>query len=315
MKLAAGIINYRTYDDAIACVHSLRKSEVAPDRILIADNESDEVEVRRLKTAVGAANVLDSPANRGYAGGANAVLRATRDAEFVLLLNPDVRVRPAFCSELLKAAEANSRAGVFGGKLVRPDGRTLDSTGVVARRNGRNEDRGSGTADDGRFDGPEEMFGATGAAILLRRGAMEEIRIGDEYFDEDFFLYHEDNDLCWRVLLAGWKSLYVPSAVAEHTRAYRAGERQGKSRLVRGHAFKNHYLKLVKNILPAQFARDGLHILGWEAVRLGYATLREPFLLGYAWNALTLLPRALRKRRAIMSRRRAGWRELSRWFV
>jgi GT2 family glycosyltransferase len=315
MELVAGIINYRTTDDVLACVQSLRRSERPPDRVLVADNASVEAEARRLRVAVGDANVLASPSNRGYAGGANAILRESRDAEFTLLLNPDVRVGSRFCLELLRAAEANPRAGVLGGKLVRPDGRTLDSTGVVARRNGRNEDRGSGTADDGRFDGPEEMFGATGAAILLRGKAMEEIRIGDEYFDEDFFLYHEDNDLCWRVLLAGWKALYVPSAVAEHTRAYRQGGRERMSRSVRGHAFKNHYLKLVKNLLPAQFARDALHLLGWEAVRLGYATLREPFLWGYALNALRLLPRALRKRREIMSRRRAGWRELSRWFV
>jgi GT2 family glycosyltransferase len=313
--LAAGIINYHEYEDTRRCIDLLMASGRRPDRILVADNESEPGRAAELVRRLGADNVLASPANRGYSGGANAILRETRDAEFTLLLNPDVRVGPRYCLDLLRAAESSPRSAVFGGKLVRPDGRTLDSTGTVAWRNTRIRDRASGKTDDGRFERPEEVFGATGAAILLRRQALEEIRIGDEYFDEDFFLYHEDSDLCWRLRLAGWKALYVPSAVAEHTRAWRIEERQGLSRLARGHSFKNHYLKLVKNILPAQAARDGLHILGLEALRLGYAALREPFLLGYAWDAVTLLPRAFRKRHAIMRRRRVGWRELSRWFI
>lgn len=313
--LAAGIINYREYADTRSCIESLMTSDLRADRILVADNSSDPAEAAELARRVGSGNVLASPENRGYAGAANAILRAAPEARYVLLLNPDVKVGRKFCGELIRAAEADPRAAVLAGKLVRPDGKTLDSTGVVARRNGRNEDRGQGTPDDGRFDGAGEVFGATGAAILLRRSAMEEIRFGDQFFDEDFFLYHEDNDLCWRVRLAGWKVLYAPSAVAEHAREYRQGGRAAVSRFVRGHAFKNHYLKLAKNLLPGQIARDGLHLLGWETVRLGYAALREPFLLGYAWDALKLLPRALRWRRATMSRRRTEWKELRRWFV
>ncbi len=311
--LAAGIINYREYADTRACVVSLRASSRPPDRILVADNSSDPREAAVLSGLVD--SVLASPENRGYSGAANAILRAVPDSTYVLLLNPDVRVGREFCAELVRAADADPRAAVFAGKLVRPDGRTLDSTGVVARRNGRNEDRGTGTTDDGRFDRIEEVFGATGAAMLVRRSAMEDLRFGDEYFDEDFFLYHEDNDLCWRSRLAGWKALYVPTAVAEHAREYRQGGRQSVSRMARGHAFKNHYLKLAKNLLPGQILRDGLHVIGWEAVRLGYAALREPFLFGYAWHAVKLLPGALRKRREIMSRRRANWNELKRWFV
>ena len=313
--LAAGIINYHEYADTAACIESLAASTRPPDRILVADNESDPTGAAGLARRLGSANVLASPHNRGYAGGANAILRQASEARYVLLLNPDVTVSRTFCAEILRAAETNPQAAVFAGKLMRPDGRTLDSTGVVARRSGRNEDRGSNTPDDGRFNAAEEVFGATGAAMVLRRSAIEEVRIGDEYFDEDFFLYHEDNDLCWRILLAGRKILYVPTAVAEHSRSYRQGGRAAVSRVVRGHAFKNHYLKLAKNLLPGQVWRDGLHLLGWEAVRLGYALVREPFLLAYAWRALLLLPRALRKRKEIMSRRRAGWRELSRWFV
>ena len=314
-RLVAGIINYHEYAETRTCIESLQASTRPPDRILVADNESRAALAPDLVRRLGAENVLASPENRGYSGGANAILRAAPDADYVLLLNPDVRVRPDFCSELLRAADADPRAAIFAGKLVRPDGRTLDSTGVVARRSGRNEDRGTGTPDDGRFDRPEEVFGATGAAMLLRRTAMEEVAVEGEVFDEAFFLYHEDNDLSWRSRLAGWKALYVPTAVAEHSRKFRQGGRASVSRLVRGHAFKNHYLKLAKNLMFRQVLRDCLHLGAWEAMRLAYAIFREPFLFAYGWRSLKLLPRAWRWRRAIMGRRRATWKEMKRWFV
>jgi GT2 family glycosyltransferase len=312
--LVAGIINYHEYAETRTCIESLLASRRPPDRILVADNESQAALVPDLARRLGEKNVLASPENRGYTGGANAILRAAPDADYVLLLNPDVRVRPDFCSELLRAAEAEPRAAIFAGKLVRPDG-MLDSTGVVARRSGRNEDRGTGTPDDGRFDRPEEVFGATGAAMLLRRSAMEELAVDGEVFDEAFFLYHEDNDLSWRSRLAGWKALYVPTAVAEHARKFRQGGRASVSRLARGHAFKNHYLKLAKNVMFRQVLRDVLHLGAWEAMRIGYAIFREPFLFAYGLRAMMLLPRAWRWRRAIMSRRRVKWKELKRWFV
>src|SRR5688572_11466200 len=101
MKLAAGIINYRTYDDVLTCVESLRRAKPPPDRILVADNSSEPAQAARLRSALPDRDVLASPENRGYAGGANAILRETRDAEFTLLLNPDVRVSASYCGELL----------------------------------------------------------------------------------------------------------------------------------------------------------------------------------------------------------------------
>lgn len=315
MRLVAGIVNYHRAEDVLECVRTLRGGGLVPDRVVVVDNESVPQEAARLAAAVGPENLLASRENRGYAGGANAILAAAKDATFVLVLNPDVRVSAGFCAELVRAAEAEPRAAALTGKLLRPEGKVIDTTGVGIRRNGRCYDRGTGSTDDGRYDRPEEVFGASGAAILLRREAMDDLRIDGEVFDEDFFLYHEDNDLCWRARLLGWKVLYVPAAVGTHERGYRLDRRSEASWLVRRHAFRNHYLKLVKNLLPAQVWRDGLHLAVWELARLGHASLREPFLLTAYAELLRLIPRAWRKRRVIMSRRRVGYPEIARWFV
>jgi GT2 family glycosyltransferase len=315
LRLVAGIVNYRTYDEVFRCVEALRKSSLVPDRILVADNASVPEGAERLARLIGKENLLASPENRGYAGGANAIIRAVPEARHVLILNPDVTVSPEFCRELLRAVEADPAVGVVGGKLVRPEGGAVDSAGMVALRTGRCLDRAAVTFPGERFDRTEEVFAVCGAAMLLRREALEDIRIGDEYFDEDFLIYHEDVDLCWRMRLRGWQVLYAADAVAFHRRGFgRDRSRSAVSRFVRRHSFRNHYLKLVKNMLPAQLWRDGVYLAAWELVRLGYVVLREPFLLG-AWRDLArLLPRALRKRRRIMSRRRAGYREMAPWF-
>lgn len=314
--LVAGIVNYRTYEDVLRCVEGLRGSSLVPDRILVADNAMVPDQAERLARVVGRENVLASPENRGYAGGANVIIRAAPDARYVLVLNPDVHVQKDFCRELVRAADADPRAGAVGGRLVRPESGAVDSAGMVALRTGRCLDRNALTFPGERFHRSGEVFAICGAAMLLRREALEDVRIGDEYFDEDFLIYHEDVDLCWRMRLRGWRIFYAAAAVALHGRGF-GGDRPRAtvSRFVRRHAYRNHYLRLVKNLLPAQVWRDGLHLAAWEFVRAGFAVLREPFLL-LAWrDLLRLLPRALRKRRLIMSRKRVGYREMAHWFL
>lgn len=314
--LVAGIVNYRTYDDVLRCVEGLRDSSLVPDRILVADNATVPEQAERLARILGRENILASPENRGYAGGANAIIRAAPEARYILVLNPDVYVGRDFCRELVRAADRDPRAGVVGGRLVRPEGGGVDSAGMVALRTGRCLDRNAMTFPAERFDRSGEVFAICGAAMLLRREALEDIRIEDEYFDEDFLIYHEDVDLCWRMRLRGWSVFYAADAVAFHRRGFgRDRPRSAVSRFVRRHAYRNHYLKLVKNLLPVQVWRDGLHLAAWEFVRAGFVLLREPFLL-LAWrDLLRLLPRALRKRRVIMSRKRVGYREMARWFL
>ncbi|MFN3484547.1 MAG: glycosyltransferase family 2 protein [Planctomycetota bacterium] len=315
-SFVAGIVNYRTYEDVVRCVEALKRGSLVPDRIVIADNASVPEQAERLVGMVGSENLLASPTNRGYAGGANAIIRAAPEARYILVLNPDVYVGRDFCRELVEVADRLPQVGVVGGRLVRPESGGVDSAGIVVRRTGRCLDRSAVTFPEERFDQTGEVFAVCGAAMLLRREALEDIRIEEEYFDEDFLIYHEDVDLCWRMRLRGWRVLYAADAVAFHRRGFGIDRpRSAVSRFVRRHAYRNHYLRLVKNLLPAQLWRDGLYLAAWEFVRAGFVLLREPFLL-LAWrDLLRLLPRALRKRRVIMSRKRVGYREMVRWFL
>ena len=116
-----------------------------------------------------------------------------------------------------------------------------------------------------------------GAAVLFRRAMLEEVQIDGEYFDEDFFAYKEDVDICWRAQLLGWSSFYNPAAIAYHLRGWkRRDDRRRVPWLRKYHSFKNHYLMMIKNEIPALFWRDFFPIL-WLGVRaIVYISVMEP---------------------------------------
>jgi GT2 family glycosyltransferase len=313
VAVSVGIVNYRSYEELGSCLESVFRSSLAPDRVCVYDADGREDARAQLSERFPAVTWEVGP-NLGYAGGANALLAdapTSSDREqFFLLLNPDVVIERCFVQQLVSAMFERPDVALAGGKLLRPEGGRIDSAGIVLPRHRRPRDRGSEHVDLGHFDRLERIFGATGAAMMLRVRALADLSIEGEVFDEDFFLYHEDTDLSWRANLLGWSVLYVPSARARHGRRWRRERRFGVPNEVRRHSFKNHYLQLVKN----QGALGGLAILPnlvvWEVMRLGFALLRDRAMLGAYRQAFVLLPRAWRKRRQLQRRVRARRRAL-----
>ena len=94
----------------------------------------------------------------------------------------------------------------------------INSTGNEVDPHGYGRDRGWLTIDDVPY--PSDVFGFCGAAAALKTAAVS--AVGG--FDDDYFLYYEDTDLSWRLRLAGYRILYVPSAVVRHHHASSSGE-------------------------------------------------------------------------------------------
>lgn len=226
--------------------------------LLVVDNASRDSS-REVAAARGA-RVIALPVNRGFAGGANAGIEASA-GRYVLTLNPDCRLSEDFCAALcgrLDRPDA-SDAGSASGKIVRAEGAQLkaslllDSTGIVFTAAGRHFDRDSGAAESSAAFREEEIAGVTGAAGFYRRAALQAVRISTGFFDEDFFLYREDADLALRLRAAGWRCLYVPSAVAYHRRANLPGRRATIGPLANYHSVKNRFLLRINNSPVAEF--------------------------------------------------------------
>jgi len=227
-RYCLGIINHKTYADLERCLASVKAQAVAPEVIVVIDAEPDPTLLRT--AAERHPEVYWTPApNRGFGAGANAILRhpavQANRAEFILILNPDVELRSGFAEHLLREMRRHPNAALASGKLLRLDGRTLDSTGILLPRHRRPRDRGSEELDRSQYDRTELLFGVSGAALMIRSSALADLEVLGEVFDEDFFLYHEDSDLSWRANLLGWDVLYVPAARALHGRRWQRQKR------------------------------------------------------------------------------------------
>ena len=307
-RFSVGIIHYRAYGDLERALSAIKVQQVRPDAVFVVDADADPLLLERVRAAHPEVHFEAVP-NRGYGAGANRILRwvdkEQPESEFVLLLNPDVELDPGFSERLLRSMADDPQVAIGSGKLLRPGGKHLDSAGIGIRANRRMRDRGSEQLDRGQFDRREYVFGATGAAMMLRRAALPELAIEGELFDEDFFLYQEDTDLSWRANLLGWKVLYEPAARALHARGWRKGGRSKIPVAIRRHSFKNHYLQIVKNEPAIGLVLRSPAILGWEVLRLGFVLLFDRAVLPAYLDAWRGLGRALHKRRILQRRIRA----------
>ncbi len=272
------------------------------------------------------------PTNLGFAGGHNRVIAQT-SGELVCLLNQDVILDPSFLAEAVTGFAGSPAVGAAQGRVYRmtPERQKtgiLDTTGLEMRRSRRVVSRGQGRADAAELDQAGEVFGADGPCPVYRRSALEDVacpgRHGSEYLDEDFFAYKEDVDLAWRLRLAGWEAVYAPSAVAWHGRSAAEPREGGLRRYIRHRramaawlrrtSWRNHRLMLVKNDSPALFFRDFLPI-AWREVRsTAFMAAVHPADLVAIASFVRLIPRMLRKRRHLRSRRRISDARFSTWL-
>ena len=307
----------------------------APD-IFVVDNSSSDKTVSYIRDNFPTVHLLRNVNNIGLSRAWNQAIKITR-GEYILIMNPDLILDEKFLSTLVQDMDNNSQLALAGGKLyqmdfereddflVRPVKTSiLDSCGFLAFKNRRFTDRGAGELDVGRFNKKEEIFGLTGACFLARRSALEQVKFGKEYFDEIFFMYQEDIDLCWRLRLAGWQAIYDPKAIGWHHRRAHSGQknslatvlyRRSKENLVNYHSYKNHLMLLYKNELKANLWRDFPRIFWYELKKIAYVLIFETGNFFRAWGEIFKNRRILKKKRGLNMRlKRVRAEEIRKWF-
>lgn len=288
--------------------------------IIVVDNASTDSTPQILRQFEPRVRIVLNEQNKGFAGGQNQAIGLSR-GEWVLTLNPDVRLSPNFLTHAVAAGEAAADIGSVSGKLVAmqpsfeiPAEQILDSTGIYFTPSLRHFDRGSKQKDNGQYEKPEYVFGVTGAAALYRRKMIEDVSIGGEFFDDDFFAYREDADLSWRAQLLGWRCLYTPDAVAYHVRSVLPSNRRSLPAIVNMHSVKNRFLMRIKNISARLYLRHFWAITSRDLIVIAGCLLHE-------WTSLHAFPLVIKlfgrnwsKRREIMRRKRVSDRYMAAWF-
>ena len=196
-------------------------------------------------------------ANRGFAGGGQRGDRRRSSCEYVALLNNDMELEPGWLAELVAALDADPGAGSAASKLrmLREPG-LLDGAGDLVTWYGATWRRGHGEPDRGQYDAPGVVASPCAGAALYRRRALEEVG----GFDERFFAYLEDADWGLRSQLAGWRCLWVPSAVAYHL----GGATSRRMGDLETELIARNTLALVLKSFPAA------RLLAWSPLILGY---------------------------------------------
>ncbi len=282
------------------CLDSLAEQRYARVEVIVIDNGSVDGSLEFL-AQYPHVKVISFEVNTGFAFAVNAGIKAAH-GEFIALLNNDTVVDPGWIEEMVRAMSRHSEIGSTGCKMLAYDDHSLlDGAGDGYRRGGLPGRIGHREIDCGQFDKERYILGACGGAALYRKTMLEDIGL----FDEDYFAYVEDVDLGLRAQSAGYKCLYVPTAIMYHLGCGTTGS--GYHPLVVRLSSQNNWNTIVKNIPLTLLVRFLPHIMYWQLYYFAVVIVRGgqvlPWLSG-TWNALKLLPRMLGKRAEIESKRR-----------
>lgn len=274
--VAAVIPHLDRLADTAACCRALAAQTRPPAAILVVDNGSTAHAPEELAAACPDARILRLETNRGFAGGANAGIRAALarpEIGFVWVLNNDTVAAPDALEKLVSAAAGDSRAGLVGCPL-------LEGTAETGRRRvppGKML-RGPWAIPVFPKEGERPDY-LSGACLLIRREVLDDV--GE--FDEGFFFFFEDADFSRRAVARGWRLAVAEDAQVEHRGSAtirRMGElqacayRAGHVRFLRKHA--RHPLGAALPPFLARLALDALRRNGsalrgnWRGWRNGW---------------------------------------------
>jgi GT2 family glycosyltransferase len=298
------VLNYNGQRWLERCLSSLAAQQGIHAEIVFVDNCSSDGSAAFVEQCFPSVRVLRLGRNCGFAGGNNAGAGRAR-GRFLAFLNNDTEADTHWAAALKAALDANTAAGLAASRIVYlHDPELVDSAGDAYLRAGGAFKRGHGQMDM-HFRATAEVFGACGAAFMIRREVFEDLG----GFDEDFFLVYEDVDLSYRAQLRNHRCVYVPDAVVRHAGSATMGTASRVSvfhgqRNLEWVYLKNTPLLLLLRTLPAHavyslaggayLASTG-HLGTWLSAKLA---------------ALAGLPAVLRKRRSIQRSRRTDVRRL-----
>lgn len=174
------------------CLKSVLATTYPNYKVLVIDNASSDGSVEYAKAYFPGVQIIENKKNYGFAEGNNIGIKYSlaKGAEYIVLLNQDTKVEPAWVSELIKVAENSAEIGILSPMQYDYEGIELDKNFKII-------------FDSGKYVNPDFIEADTiiGAAILLKKSLCQKIGM----FDPVFFCYHEESDLCRRYKYFGYK--------------------------------------------------------------------------------------------------------------
>ncbi|MEM2359162.1 MAG: glycosyltransferase family 2 protein [Candidatus Jordarchaeales archaeon] len=238
-KVSVIVITHNGKRNLEECFVSLEKQSYRTFDVYLLDNASTDGSSDYVARNFPWVKILRFDKNYGFAEGYNKAIDIVK-SEYIALLNDDTVVDPKWLEELVKAICEDEKVFAVGSKIFfRDEPDIIQSAGLKATRVGLGIDMHFGEKDDPSLR--EKFIGVCGAAMLLRREIFR--KLGG--FDENYFAFLEDLDLCWRAWLSGYKTLLVPTSIVYHKYGGSWGKRMTPKRTY--FSQKNSLCNIVKN--------------------------------------------------------------------
>jgi len=236
-RVTAVVVSYNTRDELRRCLASLRAHAGLPCQIVVVDNASTDGSPDMVTAEFPEARLVRNRDNVGFSRANNQGLRACT-AAYALLLNSDAELMAGALPALTARLDANARRGAVGPRTLNPDGTVQVSFGPALTprsewrqrrlvKGVKNRDPAALTEATTRAAREQEPDWLSGACLLARKEALDSVG----GFDEGFFLYEEDVDLCLRLRRAGWSLLFTPAAEVVHHLGRSTEADPGRARL------------------------------------------------------------------------------------
>ena len=216
-KVVAIILNYNCADETIKCTEGLLSVDYSALQIIVVDNasqESDQVLLGRLQGRI--LKVIFNPTNLGYSAGNNVGIKYALEktnADYVLIINPDIKVKSNFLRELIRTIEIGGKIGICA-----PVQCFLNKPEIVYSAGGRlwwflgqQQMLYSGKSIKSLFNFPSEVEFVSGGCMLIRKALLQKALLPEEYF-----LQWEDMDYCKQAQRQGYKVVIVPKSLVWH---------------------------------------------------------------------------------------------------
>jgi hypothetical protein len=245
----------------------------------VVDNGSTDGSLGVVREKFPGVRLIENPVNLGFAKANNQAISLS-SREYLLLLNPDTQVKDEAIERMLSFMDAHPEAGVVGAQLLNVDASKQNSIAnfpsLVTELLNKSflrwlfPDKFPGKETD--YPGPVEVDSVIGACMMARRKALEQVGL----LDEEYFLFLEETDWCYRMKKAGWKIYHIPQAEVLHFQGKSAEAEKGKAR-IEYYRSRYHYFRKNRGSFQSSVLFIGLIIK--LSVELVFATIVCVFTL------------------------------------
>ena len=309
MNISVVIVSYNSEKFLERNLQSLVSQTVKFKQIVVVDNHSTDNSLQVIETFKNDVDIIKLSTNTGYAKAANLGIKNT-DSHLLLVANSDIILEENFNAAVLEKFQENKDIAILSPLILRFDRKTVDSAGQACSLALYPSEIGFNRDIDYTPVEERPVFSVCGAASVFSRQALERLKINDEYYDEDFFIFWEDFDIGWRAHLLGLKTVFYPKAVVYH---YRSGTLKqnflsrfslalARPAAIKYHLVKNRYLTLIKNFRFKQNFKSIPFVFFKDIIWVNLLTFGSPKIIIPLMKSGKYIKKAFKKRKQLLER-------------